>query len=104
LNRDVEYGNVKASNFGPHGNFGLFFQVFLLSKRVLQKNDWNKSCGHTFDLQSRFCSFLAQNLPKEATRLARNVPNFRLGSKLEASKARIVAFSRSSSRNLAGPY
>jgi hypothetical protein len=38
---------VKASNFGPHGNLGHFFffqKGLLLSKCVLQKNGWNKSC------------------------------------------------------------
>jgi hypothetical protein len=41
-----EYANtVKAPNFGPHGNFGPLFQKGLLSlKRVLQKNEGNKSC------------------------------------------------------------
>ncbi len=37
-------GTVKAPNFGPHGNFGPLFQKGLLSlKRVLQKNEENKS-------------------------------------------------------------
>jgi hypothetical protein len=36
--------NVKAPNFGPHGNFGPLFQKGLLSlKRVLEKNEENKS-------------------------------------------------------------
>ncbi len=39
---------VKAPNFGPHGNFGPLFQNGLLSlKRVLQKNEENKSCRNT---------------------------------------------------------
>ncbi len=36
---------VKAPNFGQHGNFGPL-------KRVLQKNDENKSCRRTLDLQN----------------------------------------------------
>jgi hypothetical protein len=71
---------VKVSNFGP------FFYKACCShflKRVLQKNKWNISCRQTFDLQSRFCTFLAQNSPKEATDLARNGPKFPWGPKLE---------------------
>ncbi len=42
---------VKAPNFGPHGNLGPLFQKGLLSlKRVLQKNEENKSCRKTLDL------------------------------------------------------
>jgi hypothetical protein len=40
-------------------------------KRVLQKNDEKKSCRKTVDLQIRFCSFLLQDSPKEATQLAK---------------------------------
>ncbi len=43
-----------------------------LAKRVLQKNEWIKRCEKLLDSQSRFCSFLAQDLSKEATDLARN--------------------------------
>jgi hypothetical protein len=49
---------VEAPNFWPHGNFVPLFQKALLSlKRVLHKNDDNKSCTKTLDLQIRFCSF-----------------------------------------------
>ncbi len=41
---------VKASNFGPHGNNGPFYQKGLLSsKRVLQNNEENKSCRNSRD-------------------------------------------------------
>jgi hypothetical protein len=40
----------EASNFGP-----LFQKGLLSSKRVLQKNEENKSCGNYLDLQIRFC-------------------------------------------------
>jgi hypothetical protein len=50
----------------------LFHKGLLFSKDVLQKNEWNKSFRETFDSQGRFCSFLAQNSPKEAADLARN--------------------------------
>jgi hypothetical protein len=43
-----------------------------LAKRVLQKNEWIKRCEKLLDSPSRFCSFLAQDLSKEATDLARN--------------------------------
>ncbi len=47
---------VKASNFGPLVNFGLFHQKRLLSsKRVLQKNEENDSFRKTSDLQTLFC-------------------------------------------------
>jgi hypothetical protein len=63
---------VKASNFGPDGNFGSLFQWGLLSsKRVLQKIDENKSCRKTLDLQIWFCSFLVHDSFKEATELAK---------------------------------
>ncbi len=54
-----------------------FFQKgLLLSKQVLQENEWNKSCRQTFDVQSQFCSFLAQNSSKEGTDLVRNGSKF----------------------------
>ncbi len=47
---------VKAPNYGPHGHFGPLFQKRLLSlKHILQKNEWNKSCRKTLDLQICFC-------------------------------------------------
>jgi hypothetical protein len=70
---------VKATNFGPHGNFGPLFQKgLLLLKRILQKNEENKSCRNSLDVQIRFCSFLVHDSSKEATELARE------GPKLEA--------------------
>jgi hypothetical protein len=77
MNEDLLKIAVKASDFRPHGNFEPFFpKRLLLSNRVLQKKLWNKSCRQTFDLQSQFCSFLAQNSPKKAMDLARNGPKF----------------------------
>ncbi len=62
----------------------IFFQKgLLLSICVLRKNEWNKSSRRTFDLESRFCSFLSQNSPEEATNLAENGPMFPWGPKLE---------------------
>jgi hypothetical protein len=40
---------VKAFNFGPHGKFFPFLGL-LLSKRVLQKNEWNGSRQIVFGL------------------------------------------------------
>ncbi len=55
---------VKAPNVGPHGNFGPLFQKGLLSlKRILQKNEENKSCRNTLDLQICFCSYLVPSRP-----------------------------------------
>ncbi len=69
--------NVKAPNFGPHGNFGPLFQNGLLSlNRVLQNNEENKSCRQRLDLQIRFCSFFVHGSSKEATELARESPKF----------------------------
>ncbi len=60
---------VKASNFGPHGNFGPLFQNnFLSSKRFLQKNEENKSCRKTLDLQIWFCSLLVHDSLKKSYR------------------------------------
>jgi hypothetical protein len=74
---------VKAPNFGPHGNFEHLFQKGLLSlKCVLQKNEENKSCRKTLDLQIRFCSFFVHDSSTEATELARKSPKFPLGPKL----------------------
>jgi hypothetical protein len=57
--------------------FFFFQKGLLLSKQVLQENEWNKSCRQTFDVQSQFCSFLAQNSPnKEGTDLVRNGSKF----------------------------
>jgi hypothetical protein len=68
---------VKASNFGPHGNFGPLFQKGLLSlKRVLQNHEDNKSCRTTLDLQIRFCSFFVHDLSTEATELTRKSSKF----------------------------
>ncbi len=83
---------VKAPNFGPHGHFGPLFQKgFLSLKRLLQKNEENKSCRKTFDLQIRYCSFFVHDSSTEATELARKSPKFRCGPKLEAFT---VAFNR----------
>jgi hypothetical protein len=41
---------VKASNFGPHGNFGPVFQKgLLLLKRILHKKEEDKSWRKTLD-------------------------------------------------------
>jgi hypothetical protein len=72
-----KFTNVKAPNFGPHGNFGPLFQKGLLSlKRVIQKNEENKSCRKNFDLQIRFCSLFVHDSSTEATELARKSPKF----------------------------
>ncbi len=76
---------VKALNFRPHGNFGPLFQKGLLSlKRVLQKNEENKSCRKSLDPQIRFCSFFVHDSSTRATELARKSPKFPWGPKLEA--------------------
>jgi hypothetical protein len=63
---------VKASNFGPHGNFGPLFQNGLLSsKHTHQWNGENERFRKTLDLQIRFCSFLVHDSSKEATELAK---------------------------------
>jgi hypothetical protein len=54
----------------------------LSSKRVLQKNEENKSCTQTLARQIRFCSFLAHDLSKEATELVKKGPKFPWGPKL----------------------
>jgi hypothetical protein len=75
---------VEASNLAPHGNFGPLFQNGLQSsKRIPQKNEVNKSCRTTLDLQIWFC-FLVHDSSKEATELAKKGPTFPLGTKLEA--------------------
>jgi hypothetical protein len=68
---------VKASNFGPYGNFGLLLKNGLLSsKRVLQMDEENKSCRETLASQFRFCSFLVHVSSKEAPELAKAGPKF----------------------------
>ncbi len=68
---------VKAPNFGPHGNVGPLFQKGLLSlKRILQKNEENKSCRKTLDVQICFCSYFLHDSSKEATELAKKGPKF----------------------------
>jgi hypothetical protein len=69
---------VKAPNFGPHGNFGPLFQKGLLSlKRVLQKNEENKSCRKTLDLQIWFCSFFLYMIhPQKLQSLQEKVRSF----------------------------
>jgi hypothetical protein len=68
---------VKAPNFGRHGNFGPLSQKGLLTlKRILQKNEENKSCRDTLDLQNCFCSYLVHDSSKEATEIAKNFQSF----------------------------
>jgi hypothetical protein len=68
---------VKASNFGPYGNFALLFKNGLLSsKRVLQKHEKNKSCRETLGSQFQFCSFFVHVSSKEALELAKAGPKF----------------------------
>ncbi len=65
---------VKAFNFESHGNIGPFIQTGLLfSKRVLPKMNGIKVAKQTFNLRSRFGSFLAQNSQEEAKGLKRQV-------------------------------
>jgi hypothetical protein len=72
-----EYTTVKVPNFGPHGSFGPLFQKGLLSlKRILQKNEENKSCRKTLDLQICSCSYFVHDSSKEATELAQRCPKF----------------------------
>ncbi len=70
----------------------LFFfkRVCYYQNASYRKNESNKSCRQTFDLQSWFCSFLAQNSPIDATDLARNGPKFPWGPRLEAFTARLT--------------
>jgi hypothetical protein len=73
----IVYVPVETPNFGP------LFQKGLLSfKRILQKNEENKSCRKTLDLQICSCSYLVHDSSKEAMELAKN--KFPWGPKLEA--------------------
>jgi hypothetical protein len=47
----------------------LFQKGLLSSKRILQKNEENKSCRKTSDLKFGFCSFLVHDSSKEAEEL-----------------------------------
>jgi hypothetical protein len=69
---------VKAPKFGPHGNFGPLFQKSLLSlERVLQRNEENKICRKTLDLQIRFYSFFLYMIhPQKLQSLQENVQSF----------------------------
>jgi hypothetical protein len=79
----VNVYTVKAPNFGPHGNFGILSQKGLLSlKRILQKNEENKSCGKTLDLKIGFCSYLVHDSSKEATELAKKKSKVSMRSKV----------------------
>jgi hypothetical protein len=78
---------VKAPNFVP-----LFQKGLLSSKRVLQKSEENKSCRKTSDPQVQLCSFLAHDLSKEATELAKKGPKFPWGPKLETFTVMFQAF------------
>ncbi len=76
---------VKASNFGPHWNFGPLFQKGLLSlKCILQKNEDNKSCRKSVDLRIWLCSFLVHNSSKEAIELAKKKSKVSMRSKVRA--------------------
>jgi hypothetical protein len=69
---------VKAPNFGPHGNFDLFFR-----RACYQKSEENnKSCRKTLDLQICFCSYLVHDSSKEATELAKERSKVSLRSKV----------------------
>jgi hypothetical protein len=80
IQETLKFGStIKAPNFGPHGNFGPLFQKGLVSlKRVLHKNEENKSSRKTLDLQIkiRFFSFFVHDSSTEATELARKSPKF----------------------------
>jgi hypothetical protein len=67
--------NVKASNFGPDGNFELFLEGLAIIKTCSQKNE-DESCRRTLDLKIWFYSFLVQISSKEASELARIDPKF----------------------------
>jgi hypothetical protein len=76
--------NFNTFNFVP--SWGLFFRRACYYQNVsYRKNEWIERCRQTFDLQSWFCSFLAQNSTKQQTMgLARNGPKCPSGPKLEA--------------------
>jgi hypothetical protein len=64
---------VKAPNFGPHGNFGPLYQKSLLSLKhiLIQKNEENKRCRKTLDLQICFYSYFVHDSSKEVRELAK---------------------------------
>ncbi len=47
-----------------------------IMKRLLQKNEGNESWRKPWQMQTRFCSFLSHNSPKEARGLARKKSKF----------------------------
>jgi hypothetical protein len=66
---------VKASTFEPHENWTIFKRLSII-KTVLEKNQENECWRKTSDLQTRFCSYLIHDSPKEATDLARKGSKF----------------------------
>jgi hypothetical protein len=76
LRRQVVSYTVKAPNFGLQETLDLFQKGLLSLKRILQKNEEDKSCRKTLDLQIRFCSFFVHDSSAEATELARKSPTF----------------------------
>ncbi len=73
----------KLLTLGLMETLDLFFQKGLLSsKRVLQKDEKNKSCRKTMDLQIRFGSFLVQDSFKEAIELAKKRSKVSMRSKV----------------------
>ncbi len=77
---------VKASNFGPHWNFGPFLSegLAITKTRHTHKGWERKLLQKTFDLQTLFNSCFVQNSSKEATDLARIRPKFPWGAQLDA--------------------
>jgi hypothetical protein len=53
-------------------------------KRVIQKNEENKSCRKPLDVQIWLCSFFVYDSSTEVTEVARKSPKFPRGPKLEA--------------------
>jgi hypothetical protein len=82
-----EFATVKAYNFGPHVNFGIFFSKRLAIFKTRSTEKWKKKMKvvkRIFDLHIRFCLFLVNNSSEEATEIASKGSRCPWGSKLEA--------------------
>ncbi len=79
------FDTVKASNFGPHGNFAIFLASSVTSvDESCAKNEQNWICRSKVFLQILFSSFFCRTFFNDSKLFWRRGPKFPWGSKLGA--------------------
>ncbi len=90
---------VKAANFGPHGNFGLFLasSVASVDESCTKKTEQNQICRSKVFLQLLFSSFFCRTRFNDSKPFWNRGPKFPWGPKLGAFTVTLIVLDSSSS-------